>query len=78
MRYRTRQIELEAFRFEGKSVPEFAIGKTSSIAGSDDIRVETDEGPRECGIGDYLVLTDNGQLLVRKGAIFEAVFEPVQ
>jgi len=76
MRFRTKQIELEAVRYDGHSVPAFAEGKTSVKSGGGGLSVETDEGRRECTSGDYFVLTDNGQLLVRNGGIFEAVFEP--
>jgi len=77
MRYKTKPIQLEAVRYDGKGVPEFAQGKTSPKTGEPTLKVNTDEGERICRVGDYLVLTDRGQLLVRGGEIFEAVFEPL-
>jgi len=77
MRYRTKPIELEAVKYDGKTIPDFARGKTVSGAVEPALKVDTDEGERICGEGDYFVLTDDGQLLVRGGGIFEAIFEPV-
>jgi hypothetical protein len=78
MRFKTKQIELEAVKYDGHSIPEFAAAKTSTKSNGEGLSVETDEGSRECTTGDYFVLTDNGQLLVRNGGIFEAVFEPTE
>ena len=75
MRYKTKPIQLEAVKYDGKAVPEFAQGKTSLQAGEPTVKINTDEGEGICRVGDYLVLTDRGQLLVRGGEIFEAIFE---
>ncbi|NND43129.1 MAG: hypothetical protein HKO04_13745 [Silicimonas sp.] len=77
MRYRTKPIQLEAVRYDGKNVPDFARARTSPHAGEPALNVDTDEGERICRNGDYFVLTAGGQLLVRGGSIFEAIFEPL-
>jgi hypothetical protein len=77
MRYRTKPIQLEAVKYDGRRVPDFARGRTRHHADEPGLRVETDEGERICRDGDYFVLTDAGQLLVRGGSIFEAIFEPL-
>jgi len=78
MRFKTRAIELEAVKYEGAAIPDFAkrIGEPSQSGGG--LLVETDEGQRQCNLGDYFVLTDDGQFLVRSGAIFETIFEAVR
>jgi hypothetical protein len=75
MRFKTKAIELEAVKNDGKTVPEFIKGHVVSNQAGGSVLVETEEGERECNPGDYFVLTDAGQVLVRAGAIFEAVFE---
>jgi hypothetical protein len=77
MRFRTRRIELEAVRFDGNSVAPFARQHTLPTSEPNTVLIDTHEGERICKIGDYFVLTDAGQLLVRNGGVFEAVFEPV-
>jgi hypothetical protein len=77
MRYRTKPIQLEAVKYDGTTVPDFAEGRTSPHASKLALSVDTDEGERICRDGDYLVFTDGGQLLVRGGGIFEAIFEPL-
>ncbi len=74
---RIKPIELEAVKYDGIEIPVFAQGKTVPDAIEQALRVNTDEGERVCEKGDYFVLTDNGQLLVRGGGIFETIFEPV-
>jgi hypothetical protein len=78
MRYRTKPIQLEAVKYEGKAIPEFAQGRTTPRSGEQAVNVDTDEGERVCRNGDYFVMTDGGQLLVRGGTIFEAIFEPLR
>ena len=78
MRYRTKPIQLEAIKYDGKTIPDFARGRALPQAGEPSLKVDTDEGERICRDGDYFVFTDNGQLLVRGGAIFEAIFEPLR
>jgi hypothetical protein len=77
MRYRAIPIELEAIRFDGMRIPDFAIGKTTPDATEPDLLVDTEEGVRLCKKGDYFLKTDEGKLLVRDAAIFERIFEPV-
>ncbi len=77
MRFRTKAIELEAVKFDGTAVPDFARSLTTDPAAGTPLTVRTSEGERQCGVGDHFVLTDGGQVLVRGGAIFEAIFEPV-
>ena len=77
MRYKTRSIELEAVKFDGSNIPEFAAYRVVLNKATAAVLVETDEGERQCSLGDYFVLTDAGQVLVRGGAIFETIFEPV-
>ena len=77
VRFKTKAIELEAVKFDGKTIPEFAEKRVVSNQAGTTLTVETDEGERQCHLGDYFVVTDAGQILVRSGAIFEAIFEPV-
>ncbi|MDH5452589.1 MAG: hypothetical protein OEX14_04470 [Paracoccaceae bacterium] len=77
MRFKTRAIELEAVKYDGGNIPDFAEDRISANRSDALLTVETDEGERQCNLGDYFVLTDAGQVLVRAGAIFEAIFEPV-
>ena len=77
MRYKTKAIELEAVKYDGEHIPNFAKKRISVSQTNPSLIVGTDEGERHCDPGDYFVLTDAGQILVRNGAIFEAVFEPV-
>lgn len=77
MRFKTKAIELEAVKSDGETIPEFAANRVISNQAYSAVTVDTDEGERQCNLGDYFVLTDAGQVLVRAGAIFEAVFEPV-
>ncbi len=77
MRFRTRPIELEAVKFDGSNVPDFAMGLATAPAAGIPLTVRTSEGERQCALGDYFVRTDGGQVLVRGGAIFETIFEPV-
>lgn len=76
MRFKTKPIELEAVKYDGDSIPDFAQDHISATDSADAVLVDTHEGQRTCSIGDYFVLTDAGQLLVRNGGVFEAVFEP--
>lgn len=78
MRFKTKPIELEAVKYDGQDVPEFAEGRIVSSQPDGAIMLATDEGERSCSSGDYLILTDSGQVLVRAGAIFETVFEPAK
>lgn len=78
MRFKTKQIELETVKFDGRFIPEFADGRTSFVSDGGGLSVDTDEGPRICSTGDYFVLADAGQVLVRNGGIFEAIFEPAE
>ncbi len=77
MRYKTRAIELEAIKFDGSNIPEFAVDRIILNKSGEALTVETFEDPRQCNLGDYFVLTDAGQVLIRAGAIFETIFEPV-
>lgn len=77
MRYKTKAIELEAVRYDGSNIPEFLSDRIALNKAEEPLMVETDEGQRQCNHGDYFVLTDTGQVLVRGGAIFETIFEPV-
>jgi hypothetical protein len=77
MRFKTRAIELEAVKNDGKTVPEFIKEHVVSNQACGSVLVKTEEGERQCNLGDYFVLTDAGQVLVRAGAIFEAIFERV-
>jgi hypothetical protein len=77
MRFKTKQVELEAVKYDGHSIPEFADGQTSANDENGTLSVETAEGQKNCSIGEYLVLTDSGLLLVRSSELFEDVFEPV-
>ena len=77
MRFKTKAIELEAVKYDGKEIPNFAKDRVSVGQADAAVIVDTHEGARQCEPGDYFVLTDAGQVLVRNGAIFEAVFEPV-
>lgn len=77
MRFKTKAIELEAVKFDGKTIPEFAENRVISNQVGTTLTVETDEGERQCNLGDYFVLTDAGLVLIRTGAIFEAIFESV-
>jgi hypothetical protein len=77
VRYKTKAIELEAVKFDGSNIPGFAVERITSTMSNDALTVETDEGQRLCNLGDYFVLTNAGQVLVRGGAIFETIFEPV-
>ncbi len=61
MRYRTKPIQLEAVKYDGRAIPDFARGKTSSRSGEQALDVDTDEGERVCRDSDYFVLTDGGQ-----------------
>ena len=77
MRFKTKAIELEAVKYDGNTIPEFAEKRVASHHAGATITVETDEGERQCKLGDYFVQTDAGQVLVRAGPIFETIFEPV-
>lgn len=77
MRFKTKKIELEAVKFDGTMIPEFVKDRVVSNQTDATFTVKTEEGNRQCALGDYFVLTDAGQVLVRSGAIFEAIFEPV-
>jgi hypothetical protein len=77
MRYKTKAIELEAVKFDGSNIPEFAMARIVSNNAAAGLIVQTDEGERQCNLGDYFVLTVGGQVLIRGGAIFETIFEPV-
>ncbi len=74
MRYRTKPAEVEAAKFGGQSIPEFAMGSSALGENGTTLLVKTHEGERVCNVGDYLVLSDNGQLLVRERALFETYF----
>ena len=76
VRFKTKEIELEAVKFDGKIIPEFVKNRVVSNQAGVSLMVETEEGERQVNLGDYLVLTDADQVLVRSGAIFDAVFEP--
>ncbi len=76
MRYKTKAIELEAVRYDGSNTPAFAAERIALNSVDKALTVETDEGQRQCSLGDYFVLTDAGQVLIRGGAIFETIFEP--
>ena len=76
VRFKTKEIELEAVKFDGKIIPEFVMNRVVSNQAGVSLMVETEEGERQVNLGDYLVLTDADQVLVRSGAIFDAVFEP--
>lgn len=78
MRFKTRAIELEAVKNDGKTIPEFVKARVVSNQAGGPVVVDTDEGERPCNPGDYFVQTDAGQVLVRSGAIFEAIFERVK
>ena len=78
MRFKTRANELEAVKYDGNNIPEFAMGRVAKGTQSSPLSVASDEGERDCNLGDYFVLTDVGQVLIRSGAIFEAIFEPVE
>jgi hypothetical protein len=77
MRFKTKAIELEAVKYDGENIPDFAKERIAVGQANPSLIVDTDEGERHCDLGDYFVLTDADQILVRNGAIFEAVFEPV-
>jgi len=77
MRFKTRPIELEAVKNDGKNIPEFIVERVVSNQAGGAVLVKTDEGERQCNPGDYFVLADSGQVLVRSGAIFETIFEPI-
>jgi len=77
MRFKTRPIELEAVKNDGKNIPEFIVERVVSNQAGGAVLVKTDEGERQCNPGDYFVLADAGQVLVRSGAIFETIFEPI-
>ena len=77
MRYKTKAIELEAVKYDGSNVPEFAADRIIVKKAIKTLIVKSDEGDRQCNIGDYFVLTKAGQVLIRSGAIFETIFEPV-
>ena len=77
MRFKTKPIELEAVRNDGQDIPDFIKPRVVSTQEGGSVTIATDEGERVCNLGDYFVLTDAGQVLVRSGAIFEAIFESV-
>lgn len=76
MRFKTKPIELEAVKHVGNKIPKFVQKRIVETELNDTLVIDTDEGERHCKIGDYFVLTDAGQVLVRSGGIFEAIFEP--
>ena len=75
MRYKSKPIEVEAALFDGHSIPEFARDRAAISEDGHSLVVQSHEGERLCSVGDYLVLTDGGQLLVRDGPLFETLFE---
>lgn len=65
MLFKTKAIELGAVKYDGSNIPEFAMSRITSSETDSILTVDTDEGERECGLGDYFVLTGAGQVLIR-------------
>ena len=80
MKYRKKQVIVEAFRWTIDKVPEWWIENKNTMieVSTGSAFIATLEGTMEARIGDYIIRGIRGEIYPCKPDIFEATYEPVK